>query len=754
MVRGWLFDVYPSGPNEMTVWIIAENGERLRFVDRFTRKIYVSGKIRDLQNLTKHLVGSKSVKAWRFMEKQADLMDSLPRKVLEIDITDYRRIPYFARKLLRLGGYEKFRLHNVDVPASQAYLYEKDIFPLAYLGVVDSGNRLSYTLYDSVESIDYVLPPLRTAWLHVYPRRSGAVPSFNDPIEAVTLEVDNKTIVVNGKSEADKILGLVEAVKREDPDVIFTHGGDSYLFPYLAHRAFVNGILDRLILSREDIPVRAKRSRGRTFFSYGRVYHKAPIRRLFGRVHIDVDNTFIYAACGIEGLIEVARTCRVPLHRVARASIGSIMTSLQLYIAWKDGILIPWKKREPESFKSAWELLVADRGGFIYEPKIGIHDEVYEVDFTSMFPMLMLTRNISAETVLCKCCPDSKLRVPELGYNICEKRKGIVPKTLDLLLRKRLKYKELRREAKDEKLRRIYNSRQEALKWILVTCFGYLGYRNARFGKVDAHIAVCAFAREALLKTAKMAEERGFKIIHGIVDSLWIKKYGATPKEVAEFCHEVSKEIGVPLGVEGKYRWIVFLPSKVLGEVPVLNRYYGVFDNGKVKMRGIEARRRDTPPFIAEAQMSMINELAKAKSSQEFAERIPSALRRLRAYAEALINRKVAPQRLLIMKQLSHKPAEYTHDVFQAIAAKQLERLGIDVSAGQTVQYLICDSKNRKAYNRVRVAQLVNANTRYDVEKYLDLLFAAAENILLPFGYSAQKIRDYVLHREEQIVLN
>jgi len=754
MVRGWLFDVYPSGPNEMTVWIIAENGERLRFVDRFTRKIYVSGKIRDLQNLTKHLVGSKSVKAWRFMEKQADLMDSMPRKVLEIDITDYRRIPYFARKLLRLGGYEKFRLHNVDVPSSQAYLYEKDIFPLAYLGVVDSGNRLSYTLYDSVESIDYVLPPLRTAWLHVYPRRSGAVPSFNDPIEAVTLEVDNKTIVVNGKSEADKILGLVEAVKREDPDVIFTHGGDSYLFPYLAHRAFVNGILDRLILSREDIPVRAKRSRGRTFFSYGRVYHKAPIRRLFGRVHIDVDNTFIYAACGIEGLIEVARTCRVPLHRVARASIGSIMTSLQLYIAWKDGILIPWKKREPESFKSAWELLVADRGGFIYEPKIGIHDEVYEVDFTSMFPMLMLTRNISAETVLCKCCPDSKLRVPELGYNICEKRKGIVPKTLDLLLRKRLKYKELRREAKDEKLRRIYNSRQEALKWILVTCFGYLGYGNARFGKVDAHIAVCAFAREALLKTARMAEERGFEIIHGIVDSLWIRKPGATPKEVVNFCQEVSKKIGVPLSVEGKYRWIVFLPSKVLDDVPVLNRYYGVFENGKVKMRGIEARRRDTPPFIAEAQMSMINELAKAKNSKEFAKRIPLALRRLRAYAEALINRRVAPQRLLVTKQLSHKPADYAHDVFQAIAAKQLATLGVDVSAGQTVQYLICDAKNRKVYNKVRVAQLLDANTRYDVEKYLDLLFAAAENILSPFGYSAQKIRDYVLHREKQIVLN
>ena len=753
-VRGWLLDVYPSGPSQITVWIIAENGERLRFIDNFTRRIYVSGRMRDLQELTRHLAGSKSVAAWRFVEKRADLMDSEPRKVLEIDITDYRRIPYFARKLLRLGGYEKFRLYNVDVPVSQTYLYEKDIFPLAYLTVVDAGNRLSYILDDSVESIDYALPPLRAAWLNIYPKRSGAVPSFNDPIDAVTLEVNGKTVAVNGSSEAEKILGLVEAVKREDPDIIFTRGGDAYLFPYLAHRAFVNGILDRLVLSREDVPVKAKRSRGRTFFSYGRVYHKAPIRRLFGRIHIDVDNTFIYAACGMEGLVEVARTCRVPLHRASRASIGSIMTSLQLYVAWKDGILIPWKKREPESFKSAWELLVADRGGFIYEPKIGIHDEVYEVDFTSMFPMLMLTRNISAETVLCRCCPNSRLRVPELGYNICEKRRGIVPKTLELLLKKRLKYKRLRREVKDETLRRVYNLRQEALKWILVTCFGYLGYRNARFGKVDAHIAVCAFAREALLKTAKMAEERGFEIIHGIVDSLWIRKAGASPREVAEFCREVSKEIGVPLSVEGRYRWIVFLPSKVLSDVPVLNRYYGVFEDGRIKVRGIEARRRDTPPFIAEAQMSMIRELAKAKNTKEFMERIPSALKRLRYYAEALIERKVAPQQLLITKQLSHEPSKYAHDVFQAIAAKQLTRLGVDVSAGQTVQYLIVDAKSRRVQNRVLVAQLVNSHVRYDVEKYLDLLFAAAENILLPFGYSAQKIRDYVLHGETQVLLN
>jgi DNA polymerase elongation subunit (family B) len=96
----------------------------------------------------------------------------------------------------------------------------------------------------------------------------------------------------------------------------------------------------------------------------------------------------------------------------------------------KDDILIPWKKSEPESYKSGWELLVADRGGFIFEPKLGIHDDVVEVDFSSMFPNLMATRNISPETIRCRCCTNSSLRVPELGYNICQKREGIVPKTL------------------------------------------------------------------------------------------------------------------------------------------------------------------------------------------------------------------------------------------------------------------------------------------------------------------------------------
>jgi DNA polymerase elongation subunit (family B) len=753
-VRGWLFDVYPSGPDEVTVWLIAENGERVRFVDKFTSKIYVSGNLSALKRLSEKIGRAIPVVDWHFVERTADFMETVKQKVLEISISDYARAASFARELHNLSTDEEFRFYNVDVSVPQAYLYDKDVFSLAHVLVIDSGKRLYYEMLDSVESVDYHVPPLRSSWLRVSLKKQGPSPKLTDEIDSVSLESDDKTLVIERGSEAEKILELVSAVKEDDPDIIFTEGGDSFLFPYLTHRAFANSVLDSFVLSRDDVPLTANKGQGTTFFSYGRVYHKAPMQKLVGRVHIDVNNTFIYTACGLEGLIEVSRTCRVPLHRAARASIGTIMSSLQLYTAWRDGILIPWKKNEPESFKTAWELLVADRGGFIFEPKLGFHTDVVEVDFTSMFPMLMLTRNISGETVLCKCCPNSNIRVPELGYNICEKRKGIVPKTLGLLLKKRLKYKSLIKEVKDESLRKVYNKRQTALKWILVTCFGYLGYRNARFGKVDAHIAVCAFARDSLLKTARLAEQHGFEVIHGIVDSLWLKKPNVSPREITEFCREASETVRVPLSVEGKYRWIAFLPSKVLKGVPVLNRYYGVFENGEIKLRGVEARRGDTPVFIVKAQMGMIKKLARANSLESFKERIPEALEVLGNYADELVEGNVDVLELLIAKRLSKSPLRYSHDVFQAIAAKQLKKAGFEVHAGQTVQYVVTNARSRWINERVTAAQLLKPNTRYDVKEYVKMLFSAAETLLGMFGYTTSKIQAEAVCREKQVALS
>ena len=69
-----------------------------------------------------------------------------------------------------------------------------------------------------------------------------------------------------------------------------------------------------------------------------------------------------------------------------------------------DGVLVPWKKNRPEDTKSALDLLQADRGGLYLDSRPGVHASVIELDFASLFPSIIATRNISPETLNCSCC--------------------------------------------------------------------------------------------------------------------------------------------------------------------------------------------------------------------------------------------------------------------------------------------------------------------------------------------------------------
>ncbi len=725
---------------QISVWIITKNGERTRLIDEFNPKIYISGTEKDLESLFIQLFRNESVASHSYVYKYADPPDTERSKVLEVATRDHQRARRFIKETLEAGGFSRYQLHNCDLPCTQAYLYERRIFPLAFARIEIAPQSLKYRLLDSVESVDYTVPPLRIMRLSLDVAKKGKVAKLSDPIKSIVLSHEDRTIDINSGDDKDKLLQLIERVRESDPDILVTRGGDAYVLPYLAERALISGVSDIFSLSRENVPLETHRRRGTTFFSYGRTYHRAVTQRLYGRIHIDENNTFILRECGLEGLIEISRTCRVPLHRVARSSIGSSMSSLQFYQAIKDDILIPRNKQIPETFKSAYELLVGDRGGFVFEPRMGIHDHVGEVDFSSMYPALMAKYNISAETLLCKCCPNSNLRIPSLGYHICEKRVGIVPKVLRFVISKRLRYKRLKKESFNTRLRDAYDRRQGALKWILVTCFGYLGYKNAKFGTIDGHIGVCAFGREAFLAATSIAEKRGFNVVHGIVDSLWLRKADASTQNYRDLCREISKETGVPLSFEGRYKWIVFLPSRIRPNVAVLNRYYGVKEDGEVKVRGLEIRKRDTPRFVFDAQMEMLKVLATADNSKTFVEKIPQALKVAGKYRRKLLDGEVPVGDLIVTKRLSKEIENYHQRVSQVIAAEQLLKEDLEVPAGKSVRFLFTNVENRRYERRVRAEALVDKDANVDVEKYLILLYSAVSNVLSPFGYSERDV--------------
>jgi DNA polymerase I len=729
--KGWILDLYPKD-GCMIIWLKKEDGQVVRLIDEWQQYLYVSGSHADLVNLANQLCIERTSLEQKYINPEDDHTST----VLKVPVRNVCEAEWLAEKILIHGHHKLFELYNVDIKPSQLYMYEKNIFPFAYVEATKIRNTVKWKLCDDLESINYDIPPLDEVTLSVSVKKKGKLPSKTDPIETITIISRNESHTCSIKyDERKKLLWLIENLKKLNPDILYTSNGDSFLFPYLAQRAAVNGIEDQLILGREPFHLQTSFRHGQTYTSYGIVQYRPTPTRIPGRIHIDIENSMFYRDCGIQGIIEIARLCRIPLQRVTNTTIGCSMTSAQLHEANRQNVLIPWRKNKTEELKTANELIIADRGGFYYEPTVGLHESIGELDFTSLYPMIMLKKNLSGETVRCKCCPDSKNRVPELNYNICQKKIGIVPRSLKQLLKKRVQYKKLEQTTSDPDLKKVYRMRQTALKWILVCSFGYLGFKNARFGKIDAHIATCAFARQILQDAAHLAESKGFKLIHGIVDSLWLKKEDANEQDYRRLQAQIEETTGFPITFEGIYRWIVFLPSKTYKDIPALNRYYGVFENGKIKQRGIETRRHDTPPIIKQAILEMLNNFAKARNAEEFHERLPITYEIIKRYIHILKTGQTPIRKLVIRKRLSKKPKEYKHRVLQAIAASQLAKKDATPNPGESVSYIITNNKSKNPNSRILPLKLIESNHNYDAEAYVKLLLSAVETILKPFKF-------------------
>ncbi len=755
MVRGWLLDLYPIEQGKMVVWVKSDDNRAVRLVDSWNHCIYVAADQKPLLlDLLKRDEIRDLIVDWAFESKFERIVDLEKSEVLRLTLKDARKAQDLAKRIQNNAPFDLYRIYNVDVSPQQAYFYEKELFPLARVEAREENQQIAWELLDSIESTDYEVPRLASLKLRVEVDKLGKLPRFEEPIKSIQVVSKGESVTIDEGSEADKILSLVKTTSEFDPDLIHTDDGDTFTFLYLIRRAEANHLQDQLILSREHIALKWPSKLGNSYFSYGKILYKPASQKLYGRVHVDESNTFIASSCGLHGLIEVARLCRIPIHTALRASIGKCMSSLQFYNATKRDILIPWKPTLAECFKTVWDLMVADRGGFIFEPKLGLHEEVGEIDFSSLYPMIMAKKNISAETVSCRCCQDSTQLVPEVNYHVCRRRRGIVPISLDLVLEKRRIYKELMKSAADSQLRAVYDARQASLKWILVCCFGYLGFHNAKFGRIDAHISVCAYARKILLDAVRIAERNGFSLVHGIVDSLWLKKRGADEEDYENLCEEIRDELGFPISFEGIYKWIAFLPSKVYAQIPVLNRYFGVFRNGEVKHRGIETRRHDTPSLITRFEEETLQTLAKASDLQSAYNLLPSVLQILRSYSDQVKEGRIPLEDLVIQRGMSKNLDEYENNTLQAIAAKQLQREGRQLFAGQTISYVITNYSSKNAESRVLAYELITSKTSYDVARYLELLAYAASTILDPFGYGKDQLTEIVLEDFRQVILS
>jgi DNA polymerase-2 len=360
----------------------------------------------------------------------------------------------------------------------------------------------------------------------------------------------------------------------------------------------------------------------------------------------------------------------------------------------------------------------------VYQPTIGLHRDVAGIDFVSMYPGIMVRFNISPE-------------VPRAGTDLepGPGEPGIIPLTLAPLLNKRLALKSALLTLHRYDCRRpSYQAKASAEKWLLVTCFGYLGYKNARFGRIEAHEAVTAYGREALLRAKEAAEDLDYEILHMYVDGLWVHKNGCrTPADFEALLADITERTGLPISLDGVYRWVVFLPSRVNERVPVPNRYFGVFQDGSIKVRGIEVRRRDTAPFIAETQMGILEILAQAPDADHLKDALPKAQAFVRRQLDALRTGCVPVGKLLVSQKLSRELGEYASPSPAARAVRQMQAAGKVVRPGQRVRFLF--TRGQPGVQAWDVPDPPDIRC-IDVKRYRVLFDRAVQMVLTPIQQS------------------
>lgn len=736
--KGWLFDVYPSRDG-MVLWLKTEQG-CLRLVDPYWASFYLTGPDAALKACASYLSRQRLPITTEWTERR-ELLSNRFIPVLQVSTPRLDRFSALVQSAYRFNP--ELAFYNCDILLPQLYFYEKGLFPLAQCELAyDEAFRLTdFHIFDSPWEIDYLVPSLRFLQLRM---EQDANPNHGRTTRLIA-SVDEREFVFEEEGE-ELLRGLNALLITHDPDVIVSRYGDSYIIPRLRRLAETHGI--PLALNR-DAAAGIRGKQAKSFFTYGKIVYRAGAQILHGRWHLDVENSFAVDETGLDGLIELARLTKLPVQRCARTSVGTGVSSMQLDVAFRDGYLIPWRKRLPEAFKTGSELLLTDKGGLVFQPRIGLHEQVCELDFSAMFPSIMVKYNISQETLLCACCPEN--RVPEIGHNICTKRRGLVARTLAPLLERRSAYKALMKRAVTADERERYNKRQSALKWLGVVSFGYQGYRNARFGRLEGHEAITAYSREALLAAKEIAEAQGYALLHAIVDSMWLQKPGATLQDFEQLAADISRQIGLPILVEGMYNWIAFLPSKRSPKAPVPNRFFGRFLNGTIKVRGLEVRRSDTPGFIRRAQGAMLATLSRARTVDECQARVPELLADLRAKVDELRDGRVPLAELAITKHLSQEPGEYKTDTILSEAAKDLASRGVRLSPGEAIQLVIVDSRAKDRVSKAKAYALYDGGLGYDVEKYIELLLKAAESVLWFFGYDYPRLKVLVLSQSNSV---
>ncbi|MDY6761505.1 MAG: DNA-directed DNA polymerase, partial [Candidatus Nanohaloarchaea archaeon] len=381
-------------------------------------------------------------------------------------------------------------------------------------------------------------------------------------------------------------------------------------------------------------------------------------------------------------ILSLSRLTGLPPFDVCRHTYGQLVENYLLRKAHQRGILAPNRPTQDERSQRYQEGRYA--GGFVYEPEEGLHEDIALFDFRSLYPTIIVSHNISPDTLDVPDCVDEltvEIGEEDRQYVFCQDTPGFIPSLLEDLVEERYDLKaDLAGMDQGSQEYRDLNTRQNALKILSNAFYGYMGYNGARWYSRECAEATTALGRQYIQDTIEQAGEMGFEVVYGDTDSVMVKG-GDVEERLDAFQDAVNTELPefMELEFEGFYPRGLFTFTES-GEGA--KKKYALIDrDGNVKITGFEQVRRDWSQVAKEVQEQVIRQVLEGD--------VDAAVATVEDTIERLRGGDVPLDRLRIYTQMTKRPENYESKAPHIQAAKKAIKRGDEIDPGDTIAYVI-----------------------------------------------------------------
>jgi DNA polymerase, archaea type len=767
----WLLDLNHEeyeGKSSMWLWGITHEEKRILIIDNnYSAYFYLLPREdQDPEDLKRKLEKEKphpTIKSATIEKKKLLAED---RVVLKVFCREPDRLERAARDTLKKLGAaatyeEKLRLaikYQNDYGIKPCQWYEVDTEP-------SSIDPKQYSVQEALTATTHpiAIPREETPKLDLFAfsllsvSKTGAPSPIRDPIQTIAYTTNkNENGVLQSRADSDGrvIEEFGDHVSKVNPDFVLSYEGNSVHWPYLVKRADSTKVplrvgrdggpphqslfghysligranVDLLNFAEDMYEVKNKtienvakylgiklldqKSIDETeYFDY---WSKPDQRQLVVK-HIDAQTGTIMKIGqeAIDYVIQISALSGLPPDQVIAAAVGFRVDNYLMMETHKLGQLIPTRFEQP---------IIPYRGAIVLEPKVGLHENVASLDFSSMYPSLMIKYNISPDTLVTGSEIEDTFEVPEVRHRFRKQPSGFYRIVLTKLIEARKATKaELKGTPASDPRYLLLKAREKAVKVMTNAVYGYAGWAGARWYSKEVAESAAAMGRETINRAIAIAKSLGLTVFYGDTDSVFVNN---DEKLVQKFQNEIDRQLGLEINLSEVYKRILFTEAK--------KKYAGLRTDGQLDVVGLEAVRGDWSNLARDVQntvLRMVLEDANPARAVEYIKDLTSDLKSKNMPLSAFV----------IWKTMTKPLASYEVNAPHVEAAKKMAKDGWSVAAGDKVGFVIT-KKPGKLYQKAEPHYRVSVD-EIDYDYYVhNQIVPAAARILEVLGVNEDQL--------------